>query len=1214
MSHQEIMDGNTAAAHVAYAFSEIASIYPITPSSTMAEAVDNWQTEGRKNLFGQKLQVVEMQSEAGVAGFVHGSLKTGALTTTFTSSQGLLLMLPNLYKIAGELLPAVFHVAARAVTTNALSIFGDHSDVMAVRQSGCAILAESSVQEVLDLSVVAHLATLETSVPFISFFDGFRTSHELQKITVFEDDELIPLVNREALDVFRSRAMNPNHPKVSGSNQGPELYFQQRETVNRHYQIIPYVVQKYMSKINDLRGTNYDVVTYYGDPDAKQVIVAMGSVTQTIEQTVDYLNQQGRRVGLVTIHLYRPFPSEHFLASIPKTVEAIAILDRTKEPGAIGEPLFMDVQTALYESDRHPKIIGGRYGIGCKDTSPDQIVSVFDELQKPFPKKQFTLGIEDDVTGLSLPLTDSLDLTSKEAFQMMFWGLGGDGTVSLNRSTIKIIGQYTEKEIQAYFHYDSRKQNGLTITHMRFSDHKIKSAYFVNRTDFVGLSSAAYLRQYDILKGLKPGGIFLLNTIWTKEQIYRNLPKSIKKYLAENSIQFYCINAYKIAQTVGLDRKSSICMQTAFFQLTNILPMEQAIQAMKREIVEKYHKQSQAIIDKNCKAISLSLDALEKIDVPDDWKNESLVPPKKSEATDAYVEEIQKPINRLEGNHISVGQLIKHGMTAGDMPLGKAPQEKRSLAIEVPEWNPDACLQCNQCSFVCPHAAIRPFLSNQDELDKAPQGYIVRDFKGNDGLFYRIQVSVENCTGCELCVKACPAKGKALKMIPADIVNDIKMKEEAINWAFAMSLAAKENPAKPGTVMFSQFEQPLLEFSGACPGCGETPYLKLLTQLFGNRLMIANATGCSSIWGGMAPSTPYSTTKAGQGPAWSNSLLEDNAEFGYGMMVANQMRRESLINLMTKAMPFVCEDLKSVMSDWICHIREGRGSFARSKKLEALLLEDYQKSSNPLIKEIYDKRDLFVKPSQWIVGGDGWAYDIGFGGLDHVIASGADVNILVLDNEVYSNTGGHVSKGTPSSAIAKFSSSGNRGTKKDLGLMAMTYGNVYVAQVASGANPVQVIKAFEEAESYHGPSIIIAYVPCISHKLEGGMKETLTEAREAVESGYWSLYRYNPNLRKQNQNPMHLDYKRPKFDRMITFMLKQERFSSLQQINPVESGHLLEETVSAAKRRFINYAKLSGDYEMFRTKQKNGHGPNKQKSKRLVGEDSLEDLLQSLDF
>ncbi|AGM98049.1 pyruvate:ferredoxin (flavodoxin) oxidoreductase [Streptococcus iniae] len=1210
--HKEIMDGNTAAAHIAYAFSDMAGIYPITPSSTMAESVDIWQTEGRKNLFGQELKVVEMQSEAGVAGFVHGALKTGALTTTFTSSQGLLLMLPNLYKIAGELLPAVFHVAARAVTTNALSIFGDHSDVMSVRQSGCAMLAESSVQEVMDLSVLAHLATLETSIPFVSFFDGFRTSHELQRIEVFDNDDLRPLLNEEALAVFRSRAMNPNHPKVSGSNQGPELYFQQRETVNRHYQIIPYVVQKYMQKINALRGTHYDLMTYYGDKQASELIIAMGSVAQTIEQTVYYLNQKGRKVGFINVHLYRPFPKEHFLAILPKSVQAIAVLDRTKEPGAIGEPLFMDVQSALFESACRPKVIGGRYGIGCKDTGPEQIIAVFDELQKSDAKKHFTLGIEDDVTHLSLALGETLDLTGKNSYQVKFWGLGGDGTVSLNKSNVKIIGEHTDKEVQAYFYYDSRKQNGLTVSHLRFSPEAIKSSYFVQEPDFVGVSTAAYLRQYDLLKGLKQGGIFLLNTTWSQEQLHRNLPANLKKYLADHQIRFYTINAYQIAQTVGLDRKSSICMQTAFFKLTQLLPMQEAILAMKDHVLKTYKQKSPEVVAKNLKAIALSMDALQKIDVPKEWSYAQPTSMKRMAQTNAYFRDIQEPTTRLEGDTISVGQLIKHGMVAGDLPLGQVVHEKRSLALEVPEWNADACIQCNQCAFVCPHAAIRPFLIDQDELNVAPKGYNVRDFKGQDGLLYRIQVSVENCTGCELCVKTCPARGKALKMVPVTSDNELKMKEEAINWAFAMSLRAKENPAKPGSLLFTQFEQPLLEFSGACPGCGETPYIKLLTQLFGDRMMVANATGCSSIWGVMAPATPYSTNALGQGPALSNSLLEDNAEFGYGMMLANKNQRQALVPLMQKAMPVASLDLKALMQDWIEHLHQGLGSRARSAKLRSALSEEMQ--DQPLLKELYAHSDLFVKPSQWLIGGDGWAYDIGFGGLDHVLASGADLNILVLDNETYSNTGGHVSKGTPKSAIAKFSSSGNRGSKKDLGMMAMTYGNVYVAQVASGANPIQLIKAFEEAERYPGPSLIIAYVPCISHGLAGGLKESLEEAREAVASGYWSLYRYNPQLQEMGKNPMQLDYKRPQFDKMIDFMVKQERFSALEQVNPIAAKQLLQETVSNARRRFLTYAKLSGDHDSFISKSEVTHARANAKKGTVMANDSLEEILKSLDF
>ncbi|MBF0786428.1 MULTISPECIES: pyruvate:ferredoxin (flavodoxin) oxidoreductase [unclassified Streptococcus] len=1212
MSHQEIMDGNTAAAYVAYAFSEIASIYPITPSSRMGECVDCWQAENRQNIFGTPLTIVEMQSEAGVAGFVHGSLKTGALTTTFTSSQGLLLMLPNMYKIAGELLPTVFHVATRSVSTNALSIFGDHSDVMAVRQSGFAILVESTVQEVMDLAIVAHVASLETSVPFISCFDGFLTSHEMQKIQVVEYEEMKGLINQEALEVFRSRAMNPNHPTASGTNQGPDLHFQQREAVNRHYDILPYVVKKYMKEINRLRGTDYDLVTYYGHAAATELVVAMGSVVSTIRQTVDYLNLNGRKVGLIQIHLYRPFPIENFLEKIPKTVEAIAVLDRTKEPGAVGEPLFMDVQSALYESKHRPKIIGGRYGIGSKDTSPDQIVAIYDELQQPRAKKHFTVGIDDEVTNLSLPTLPILDLTSTATFQAKFWGLSGDGSISVTKSMISIIGNQTPKQIQAYFYYDSRKQNGVTVSHLRVSDERIQSSYFVQHTDFIGVTSQIYLRQIDVLKGLKRGGIFLLNTTWSKEELSKRLPAHIKKFLADYDIQFYIINAYKIAHEVGLIQKFSICMQVAFFQLTHFLPLEEALKWIQEEAMKTCAKKSEKILEQNLRAIALSISALERVEVPKEWQACEVVEKKRLIPSSSYAGTIQRPLNRLEGQSVSVGQLVKHGMVAGDIPLGTAPQEKRSLALEVPQWDASYCVQCSRCSFVCPHAAIRPFLVEEDELNRAPEGYRVRDFKGKDGLMYRIQVSVENCTGCELCVNACPAKGRALKMMAASIENEEILKQEAINWAFSMTLRAKENPAKPGTIAYTQFEQPLLEFSGACSGCGETPYVKLLTQLFGDRMMIANATGCSSIWGAMAPTTPYSTNKCGQGPAWSNSLLEDNAEFGYGMMVASMLRRKFLIPLAQEAMSVASPELSALLQDWIVHINEGRGTRARSAKL-INLLEVELSDKNPLLQALYEQKDLFVKPSQWIVGGDGWAYDIGYGGLDHILASGADVNILVLDNEIYSNTGGHVSKATPTSAIARFSSSGNRSTKKDLGRMAMTYGNVYVAQVASGANPIQVIKAFEEAENYPGPSLVIAYVPCIAHGLEYGMKRTLEEAKEAVESGYWSLYRYNPQLEKQGKNPMVLDFKRPKFDQMLDFMLKQERFSSLIYVNPLEADKLFQQTIRHARHRFKNYAILSEDYENF-LKNEQKIRDEQRISSRDSRLDSLHHILETLNF
>ncbi|MBY5034743.1 pyruvate:ferredoxin (flavodoxin) oxidoreductase [Streptococcus gallolyticus] len=1208
MVHQAIIDGNTAAAHIAYAFSEVAGIYPITPSSTMGESVDVWQTQGRTNLFGQPLQIIEMQSEAGVAGFVHGSLKTGALTTTFTSSQGLLLMLPNMYKIAGELLPTVFHVAARSVSTNALSIYGDHSDVMAVRQAGFGMLAESSVQEVMDLSAVAHLASLETSLPFLSFFDGFRTSHELQKVTVLDDEDLKGLVNQEALDTFRSRAMNPNHPRVSGTNQGPDIYFQQRETVNRNYQVTPYVVKKYMDKINHIQGTNYDVVNYYGHPEAEQVIVAMGSVSQTIEQTVDYLNKSGRKVGFLQIHLYRPFPAEIFLEKVPETVTSIAVLDRTKEPGSIGEPLLLDVQAAFYDSQLHPRICGGRYGIGSKDTSPEQIVTVFDELKKDQPKSRFTVGIEDDLTNLSLPVGEKLDLTPTSTYQAKFWGLGGDGTIGASKSIIKMIGDHTDQEIQGYFYYDSRKQRGLTISQLRFGSEKIRSTYSIQEMDFVAVATPAYLRKYDLVKGLKKGGIFLLNTPDSAEVACRKLPAGLKKYLAENQIQLYMMDAFQIAQDADIFPRMSVCLEVAFFDIMGIVPDSQ--QLLADEIKAHYGKTSPEKMNKYLKAIQGSKGAVQQVPVPHEWANLVVKETRHYGELSQFSCQIQLPMNRLEGDKLSVGTLVNNGMVAGDIPLGLTPQEKRNITWEVPIWDASHCVQCNRCSFVCPHAAIRPFLVEEDELQVAPEGYRVMDFKGKNGLYYRIQVSVENCTGCGLCVNACPKTGKALKMVTVSQSDPEEISQEAVNWAFSQTLRAKGNPAKPGTLAHSQFEQPLLEFSGACAGCGETPYVKLLTQLFGDRMMIANATGCSSIWGGMAPTSPYSKNCHGQGPAWSNSLLEDSAEFGYGMLVANQSQRQALVPLMQEAMRLAGPELNLLMQDWIDHMDEGKGSRTRSNKLTQALQE--VQHQHPLLQKLYDKRDLFVKSCQWIIGGDGWAYDIGYGGLDHVLASGADVNILVLDNEVYSNTGGHLSKGTPTSAITKFSASGNSSAKKDLGMMAMTYGNVYVAQVASGANPVQVIKAFEEAASYPGPSLVIAYVPCITHGLQGGMSQTLTEAKEAVDCGYWSLYRYNPLLTEQDKNPMVLDFKRPDFDQMIDFMMKQERFSALKEVNPNQADKLFEKTVYQAKRRFRHYASLSGDLEAFTNRQE------KRRNKKVVvvpqeTEDSFHSIFKYLE-
>lgn len=1179
MRKMKTMDGNAAAAYISYAFTELAAIYPITPSSTMAELVDQWSAEGKKNIFGQPVKVVEMQSEAGAAGVVHGSLKTGALTTTYTASQGLLLMIPNMYKIAGELLPSVFHVASRALTTNALNIFGDQGDVMAARQTGFAMLSESSVQEVMDLAPVAHLASIEASVPFMNFFDGFRTSHEIQKVAVLDYEELAPLVNQEKLAEFRRRSMNPNHPSVSGMNQNPDIHFQQRETINPYYEKLPGIVQKYMTEINRLRGTNYDLVTYYGAEDAEEVIVTMGSVAQTIEQTVDYLQEQGRKVGFLNVHLYRPFPVETFLEKIPQSVKAIAVLDRTKEPGAGGEPLLLDVQSAMYEADIRPTIIGGRYGLGSKDVLPNQIVAVFDELMKERSamKKRFTIGIDDDLTYTSLEVGKPLDLTNPKTYQAKFWGFGSDGTVGANKSAIKIIGDHTDKYAQGFFYYDSKKSGGLTVSHLRFGETPIRSTYLIEHSDFVACHTAAYLHTYDLVKGLKKGGTFLLNTIWNDEQLARFLPNQLKRYLAENEIQFYTINAVKLASEVGLGGRINTAMETAFFKLAEIMPFEQVLPILKEEALKSYGHKSMKVVEKNIQAIDKTVELLHQVPVPAEWRTLEVQPRKCSENVSDFVHEIVEPINRQEGNALSVATLAKNGMTDGRMPLGTAAVEKRGVALEVPEWISDRCTMCNECAFVCPHAAIRPFLADEEEMTEAPEGFIVRDLRGADGLKYRIQVSVKDCTGCGLCVEACPAKGKALVMKPYE-----EEKEQAMNWAFAMTLRQKENPAKPNTVLGSQFNKPLLEFSGACSGCGETPYVKLLTQMFGDRMLIANATGCSSIWGAAAGVTPYTTNEQGQGPAWSNSLLEDNAEFGYGMLLATQARRERLASKMTKAFSVASDSLRLLMEDWIAHLSESEGTQQRAAKLRAALLEE--KTNQPLLEAIYDDQDLFVKPSQWMIGGDGWAYDIGYGGIDHVLASGADVNMLVLDNEVYSNTGGQTSKATPASAIAKFAASGKYASKKDLGMMAMTYENVYVAQIASGANQMQTIKAFEEAEKFPGPSIIIAYTPCITHGLVGGMSQTLKEAKDAVHSGYWSLYRYNPLLREKGKEPMTLDFKKPDFSLMKEFMRQQVRFASLESSQPDTAELLFNKTINDAKRRFYNYARLAGQEEKIRAK------------------------------
>ncbi|WP_348922482.1 pyruvate:ferredoxin (flavodoxin) oxidoreductase [Enterococcus rotai] len=1173
MKKTKTMDGNTAAAYISYAFTEVAAIYPITPSSTMAELVDEWAETGLKNVYGQKVQVIEMQSEAGAAGVVHGSLKTGALTTTYTASQGLLLMIPNMYKIAGELLPGVFHVAARAITTSALSIFGDHGDVMATRQTGFCMLAESSVQEVMDLSAVAHLASIEGSLPFVNFFDGFRTSHELQKIEVLDYADLKGMLDQDAVDRFRKRGMNPNHPTVSGTAQNPDIHFQQRETVNANYEAMPRIVQKYMNQINELRGTNYDLTDYYGADDATEVIISMGSASPVIQQTVDYLNEQGRRVGLINIHLYRPFPTENLLEKLPKTVEKVAVLDRTKEAGADGEPLLLDVQSALYQHENRPIVIGGRYGLGSKDVTPNQIKAVYDHLLLPFSelKQRFTIGIVDDVTYRSLPHGEVLDLTPNSTFQAKFWGFGSDGTVGANKQAIKIIGDNTDLYAQAYFSYDSKKSGGLTLSHLRFGEEPITSTYLVEQADFIACHNASYIHNYDLLKGLKDGGTFLLNTIWDKEKVYRLLPAKLKQYIAKHNIQFYIINAVELAREVGLGRRINTVMSTAFFEVTDIMTREEYMPLLKAEVQKTYGKKSKEIVDKNYQAIDRTFDSLQKIEVPSEWATIVIEPEKKDLNLPKYVTNILQPINRQEGNELTVGDLIDNGMKTGEMPMGTAAYEKRGIALEVPEWQMDKCTMCNECAFVCPHAAIRPFLADEAEMEEAPEGFFAREMRGADGLMYRIQVSLEDCTGCGLCVQACPVKEKAILMKPYE-----EQKEQAINWAFAMTLQQKENPVRKLSVKGSQFNQPLMEFSGACEGCGETPYIKLLTQLFGDRMMMANATGCSSIWGGSSPVTPYTTNECGQGPAWSNSLFEDNAEYGYGMYVANKTKRQYLADQVQEAVDkkLGTEELHALMEDWLEHYLEGEGTQQRATKLAAALSEEYQ--TDPLLEQIYQQSDLLVKTSQWIVGGDGWAYDIGFSGIDHVLASGADVNIFVMDNEVYANTGGQTSKATPAAAIAKFSAGGKQTSKKDLGMMAMTYGNVYVAQIALGANSMQTIKAIDEAERYPGPSLIIGYTPCINHGVKGGMIETLALAKEAVESGYWQLYRYNPQLIEKGKDPMVIDYKKADFSKIRDFLEKQTRFSALHTIkdNQEVVEDLLTKTKDDAEDRSENYVKL----------------------------------------
>jgi len=1168
------MDGNTAAAHTSYAFTEVAGIFPITPSSPMADYTDIWAQQGRKNIFGQTVNVVEMESEGGAAGAVHGSLAAGALTTTYTASQGLLLMIPNMYKIAGELLPCVFHVTARSLAAHALSIFGDHGDVMACRQTGFALLCANSVQEVADLAAVAHLASIKGRVPFMHFFDGFRTSHEIQKIEVIDYADLAEIVDYDAVAEFRSRSLSPNHPTLRGTAQNPDIFFQAREAANPYYLALPEIVEFYMDKINGIRGTDYKLFNYYGAPDAERVIIAMGSVDETIEETVDYLAAKGEKVGLLKVRLYRPFAAEKFLAALPATVKNIAVLDRTKEPGAQGEPLFMDICAAYAGTANAPRIIGGRYGLGSKDTTPDQIVAVFDELSKAAPKRQFTIGIKDDVTNMSLEIGESIDVASKDTFAARFWGLGADGTVGANKNSIKIIGDHTNMYAQAYFSYDSKKSGGVTISDLRFGKSPIRSTYVVNKADFIACHNQAYVNTYDMLTPLKKGGTFLLNTQWSPEELDEMIPGSMKRAIAGKNIKFYIIDAVAKAKEIGLGGRINTICQAAFFKLANIVPAEDAVKYMKAAALKSYGKKGDDIVNMNYAAIDAGVGAVVAISVPAEWATaaDTIVVKK---AVPAFIRDVVEVMNAQEGDKLPVSAFA--GREDGTFPQGTSQYEKRGIAVDIPIWDSSKCIQCNQCSLVCPHAAIRPFLLTEAEAAKAP--FTTKTgMKGYENFAYRIQVSAMDCTGCATCAAVCPAKEKALTM--KSLKDNMA---ESDNWDYAISLPGKPNPLDKKTVKGSQFEQPLFEFSGACAGCGETSYAKLLTQLFGDRMQISNATGCSSIWGGSAPSMPYTTNSSGFGPSWGNSLFEDNAEHGLGMHLGAKQLRNRVENQLRDLAPKIDDTSVSAAIDTWIETKDTAENTRQTAAGLASALKAYKGSDagvNAMIKSVLTYEDYFMKRSTWIIGGDGWAYDIGYGGLDHVLASGEDVNVMVLDTEIYSNTGGQASKSTPSAAVAQFAAGGKAVKKKDLGMMAMSYGYVYVAQVALGANQAQTIKAFAEAEAYHGPSLVICYSPCISHGIKTGMSSTQAHEKDAVTCGYWHLYRFNPMLKDEGKNPFTLDSKEPTGD-FMAFLKSEVRYNSLYKKYPedvVEAA--FEKNHRDATERYNSYKRKAADFEV----------------------------------
>ena len=1110
------MDGNTAASYVSYAFTDVAAIYPITPSSTMAEVVDEWAAYGKKNIFGRTVNVSELQSEGGAAGAVHGSLQAGALTTTFTASQGLLLMIPNMYKIAGELLPGVFHVSARAIAAHALSIFGDHQDVMAARQTGFAMLASGSVQEVADLGGIAHLASIKSRVPFLHFFDGFRTSHEVQKVEVIDYDDFAKLVDYDALNAYRKSALNPEHPVTRGTAQNPDIYFQGREASNKFYLQVPGIVEDYMKEITKLTGRTYNLFDYYGAPDADKVIVAMGSVVETIEETIDYLVAKGEKVGAVKVRLYRPFVAEKLIAAFPKTTKKIAVLDRTKEPGALGEPLYLDVRNAFYGQADAPVVIGGRYGLGSKDTTPSQIKRVFDELAKDAPKALFTLGIVDDVTNLSLEVTEKIVTEPAGTVRCKFWGLGSDGTVGANKNAIKIIGDKTDLYAQGYFSYDSKKSGGVTVSHLRFGSKPIRSTYLIDEADYIACHNQSYVTQYDLLKGLKKGGTFVLNTKWDASEVEELLPNNMKKFIAQNEINFYTINATDIASEIGLGNRINMVMQSAFFKLANVIAVEDAIKYLKEANEKSYGRKGAKIVEMNDKAVDLGAEKLVKIEVPESWKSVEVSANAEVSNKPAFIENILVPMNKQEGDDLPVSTF--NGYEDGTFEAGTSAFEKRGIAVNVPTWIADNCIQCNQCSFVCPHAAIRPFLATEEELAGAPATFntIKATGKGYENYKYKIQISTLDCTGCGNCADICPSKNKALEMVPIETQTEA----EVPNWDFAVTLKEKPPVMAVTSVKGSQFAKPLFEFSGACAGCGETPYMKVVTQLYGDRMMIANATGCSSIWGASAPATPYTKNAEGKGPAWANSLFEDNAEFGFGMAKGVRAIRQQLEDKFNRLVELgVSEEVTAASKLWLEKMEDSEGSKEATAAVKALLGKAYAGEAQDIMNFIKVNEDYLIKKSVWIIGGDGWAYDIGYGGLDHVLASGENVNVLVFDTEVYSNTGGQASKSTPTAAVAKFAASGMKTKKKDLGMIATTYGYVYVAQVGMGADKNQFMKALVEAESYDGPSLIIAYAPCIAHGIKAGMGKTQERTKLAVDAGYWHLWRFDPRIKEAGKNP-----------------------------------------------------------------------------------------------